>query len=63
MSWLKRSFFSLSDSRTEKGRAWKGKNINYIGDGMSEQFRPFITDLVRKYGFSHPVEAGSKFDT
>lgn len=46
----------------EQGRAGRGKNIYYNREGMSKQFRQFINELVRRYGFSHQIEPHSGFD-
>lgn len=34
----------------------------YTREGMSKVFRRFINELVKKYGFSHPIEPHSGFD-
>jgi len=31
-------------------------------DGMSKEFRQFINGLVKEHNFSHPIEAGLRYD-
>ena len=31
-------------------------------DGLSKSFRQFLNDLLKRYGFSHQIKAGSSFD-
>lgn len=40
----------------------KGKEVYYLGDGMSKSFRQFINELLIKYNFSHQAKSSSMFD-
>jgi hypothetical protein len=40
----------------------KGKEIYYLGEGMSKSFRQFINRLLVKYDFSHQAKNSSMFD-
>ena len=53
---------SLLIPAQNQGKVGHGKNAYYTRTGMSKQFRRFINALIKKYNFSHPVEAGSGFD-
>jgi hypothetical protein len=46
----------------KQGKQGQGKNAYYSLRGLSKSFRQFINGIIKKYNFSHEIQAGSNFD-
>lgn len=50
---------SVDIPATKQGKQGEGKNVYYVLDGLSNSFRQFLNNLLKKYNFSHQIKAGS----
>jgi len=55
-------FATLPIPAHQQGKAGTKKNIYYNRNAMRKQFRHSINELIKKYGFSHPIDPNSSFD-
>jgi len=40
----------------EQGKVGTGDNAYYLGDGLSQSFRLYLNDILKKYNFSHQLK-------
>jgi hypothetical protein len=53
---------SIDIPALKQGKHALGKDTYYTLDGLSKPFRQFLNDLLKKYNFSHQIQASSMFD-
>ena len=50
---------SIDIPAQRQGKQGSGKDVYYLGDGMSKSFRTFLNGLIKKYKFSHAISQSS----